>query len=110
MWEVKLTFPQVRAMMTWAHGRFRTRLLSKVREYPDCRIYVHNEAYTSKTCGACGHVHAKLGGNKLFRCPACHVIMDRDGNGARNILLRFLTEREGVDSQEWHPPRLGSTL
>ena len=106
----KIRSKTVRAMMMWADGRFRTRVLSKVREYTDCRIYVHNEAYTSKTCGSCGHVHAKLGGNKLFHCPSCGVIMDRDANGARNILLRFLTECEGADSEEWRPLRLGSTL
>ena len=29
-----------------------------------------NEAYTSKTCPKCGHVHKKLGGSKVHFCPA----------------------------------------
>ena len=47
-------------------------------------------AYTSKTCGRCGNLHNKLGENKLFQCSSCDVTLDRDANGARNILLRYL--------------------
>jgi len=46
-----------------------------------------NESYTSKTCGNCGHVHYKLGGNRIFKCPHCEIQISRDVNGARNILL-----------------------
>ncbi|OCQ91153.1 hypothetical protein BCD67_00310 [Oscillatoriales cyanobacterium USR001] len=49
-----------------------------------------NEAYTSKTCGKCGHVHTKLGGNKLFKCPECGYVTARDANGAFNIMLKAL--------------------
>ena len=52
-----------------------------------------DEPYTSKTCGGCGAIHAKLGASKKFVCPAvgCGYKADRDANGARNILLRYLT-------------------
>lgn len=80
-----------RSMLTWAHYRFRVRLLNKVREHPWCKVVICDEAYTSKTCGSCGKINAKLGASKLFRCPHCNVSMDRDINGARNILIRFLT-------------------
>ena len=46
------------------------------------------EEYTSKTCGCCGKINHKLGGSKVFRCEEFQVVMDRDGNGARNILLK----------------------
>jgi putative transposase len=49
-----------------------------------------SEAYTSKICGKCGHIHAKLGGNKVFKCPECGYVADRDANGAFNILLKAL--------------------
>ncbi|RHZ50134.1 hypothetical protein Glove_505g20 [Diversispora epigaea] len=62
-----------------------------VREYPWCRVIICTEEYTSKTCGCCGHIHRKLGGSKVFRCPSCTAELDRDINGARNILLRYLT-------------------
>jgi putative transposase len=80
-----------RAMATWAHYRFRMRLLSKAHEYPRCHIEIVDEAYTSKTCGRCGTLHHKLGGAKLFQCPQCSLRIDRDLNGARNIYLRYLT-------------------
>ncbi|MDH6100459.1 zinc ribbon domain-containing protein [Anabaenopsis sp. FSS-46] len=54
------------------------------------RFILENESYTSKTCGNCGHVHYKLGGNKVFKCPHCGIQICRDVNGARNILLRAL--------------------
>lgn len=92
-----------RAMVTWSHYKFQQRLLSKAREYPNCRVYIVTEEYTSKTCGSCGHLHQKLGGNKKFKCPnaRCKTICDRDVNGARNILLKFLTDNNesGVFSE-----------
>jgi len=80
-----------RAMATWSHYRFKQRLLNKSREYPWCQVFIVNESYTSKTCGRCGHIHNGLGGCKEFCCPVCCFEIDRDVNGARNILLRFLT-------------------
>jgi len=80
-------------MLTWSHYRFRQRLIHKAREYPGCRIMIIDEHYTSKTCGNCGTLHDKLGSNKSFQCPECHVEMDRDINAARNILLRFMTKQ-----------------
>lgn len=81
----------VRAMLTWSHFRFKTRLVNKAREYPWCRVVIVSEAYTSKTCGRCGVIHDKLGGNKVFKCPSCGLVCDRDKHAARNILLRYLT-------------------
>ncbi|PKY54876.1 hypothetical protein RhiirA4_328888, partial [Rhizophagus irregularis] len=47
-----------------------------------------SEYYTSKTCGSCGLVNDKLGGSKTFKCEGYSIC---DINGARNILLNFLT-------------------
>ncbi len=85
----------VRRMLDWAHGRFRKRLLNKAREYPWCRVIICTEEYTSKTCGHCGRVRGKLGGTKVFHCAdaSCPFQgVDRDLNGARNILIKYLTE------------------
>jgi putative transposase len=87
----KINSKTVRGMVTWSHYRFRQRLLHKVRAYPGRTIIVCDEAYTSKTCGQCGVLHRQLGGCKVFKCPSCKVVIDRDVNGARNILLRYLT-------------------
>lgn len=79
----------VRALLTWSHYKFRKRLENKA-EVLGCRVVLCNEAYTSKTCTRCGYLHSKLGGAKLYRCPRCHLSIDRDVNGARNIALRAL--------------------
>jgi putative transposase len=83
-----------RAMLTWSPYRFKQRLLDKIREYPWCKVFIVDEHHTSKTCGNCGNLHDRLGGNKVFNCPSCRVVMDRDANAARNILLRFMTVDE----------------
>ena len=80
-----------RAMMTWSHYRFRTRLLNKTREYPCCCVILVSETYISKACGRCGVLNAKLGASKIFVCPSCGLTCNRDQHGACNILLRYLT-------------------
>ena len=95
----RLRSKTVRQMCTWSHFTFRQRLVSKAREFPGCRVVVTSEAYSSKTCGQCGHLHSKLGGSKVFQCPSCGFEVDRDANGARNILLRACT-RKGVELQQ----------
>ena len=86
----KIRSKTVRNMLTWSHYRFRQRLIQKSREYPCCEIKVVTEEYTSKTCGFCGWIHEKLGGNKVFSCQKCGITIDRDFNGARNIMLKNL--------------------
>jgi predicted site-specific integrase-resolvase/predicted RNA-binding Zn-ribbon protein involved in translation (DUF1610 family) len=81
-----------RSMLTLSHYRFRTLLQHKAREHPWCEVVTCSEEYTSKTCGACGAIHARLGGSKRFACPTCGVRLDRDVNGARNILLKYLSQ------------------
>ena len=81
----------VRQMVTWAHFRFRKRLLWKQQFFSKCKVIICDEAYTSKTCGKCGFIHQKLGGAKEFKCPQCQYHGDRDIHAARNILLRYLT-------------------
>jgi len=85
-----------RAMATWAHYRFRTRLLNYARAYPLCHVEIVNEAYTSMTCGRCGTLYHQLGSQKVFACGQCGYRVDRDLNGARNIYLRYLTTSSGA--------------
>lgn len=76
-------------MLGWSHYAFRLRLINKARA-TGTNVLVASEHYTSKTCGNCGSIHEKLGSNKVFKCPKCNFIADRDVNGARNILLRSI--------------------
>lgn len=79
-----------RQMLTWSHYRFKQTLKS-MAALRNVLVVDTNEAYTSKTCTFCGHVHRKLGSFKVFKCPECGSVHDRDWNGARNILLRALS-------------------
>lgn len=49
-----------------------------------------DEAYTSKTCTKCALLNTKLGSSKIFKCPYCKQKIDRDINGARNIMINAL--------------------
>lgn len=85
----RLNSKSARSMLTLAHYRFKQLLLSMASKC-GVLVVITNECYTSKTCGACGHIHYKLGGSKVFKCPHCGYIVERDANGAFNIMLKAL--------------------
>ncbi len=85
----RINSKSVRQMLTLSHYRFEKHLQQSALK-KGVIVVLCNESYTSKTCGACGHIHQKLGGNKVFKCPHCGTQISRDVNGARNILLRAL--------------------
>jgi putative transposase len=89
----KLRSKTARNMLTWSHYRFKQTLKHHAIKR-GCIVVDVTEEYTSKTCSKCGQVHSKLGGNKTFKCPnpECNHIMDRDKNGAFNILLKALRD------------------
>jgi putative transposase len=87
----KINTMTARNMLTWSHYGFRQLLKTKAELYPWVNVVECEEPYTSKTCGSCGEINSKLGGAKTFRCKSCGYIADRDINGARNILLRYLS-------------------
>ena len=85
----RINTKSVRSMLTWSHYRFK-QLLTSMSDRHGVIIVETNESYTSQTCGKCGYVHTKLGGNKVFKCPECGYVADRDANGAFNIMLKAL--------------------
>jgi transposase len=77
-----------RAMFTWSHGEFRRRLISTSARYAGRHVYETTEPGTSKTCTHCGRWNASLRlGDKLFECPRCTLVVDRQLAGARNNFL-----------------------
>jgi putative transposase len=86
----KIGTKTARAMLTWSHYRFKMRLINKCREYPNRKVIVVDESYTSKTCGHCGWINWNLGANKTYCCQQCKIVIDRDFNAARNILIKIL--------------------
>ena len=90
----KLHHKTSRAMLGWAHYRFKMKLKAKAEEY-SCKVIDCTEEYTSKTCGNCGHINT-IGGKESWTCKHCGCAHDRDINGARNILFKqmFLALRD----------------
>jgi putative transposase len=75
-----------RNMLTWAHYRFRQHLIQRGKR-TGTEVKLVSEAYTSKTCGACG-LQYDVDRAEVFQCPHCTHRVGRDANAARNILLR----------------------
>ena len=79
----------VRQMSFLSHFKFKQRLIAKAA-VRGVRVLIVSEHYTSKTCGRCGQLKEDLGSEKTFRCDRCAATLDRDCNGARNVLLRAM--------------------
>ena len=76
-----------RWMLDLKHYQFQQRLRWKCELEKHCSLSIVNEAYTSKTCGKCGHINQVTG--RVLECSKCKVLIDRDINGARNIFLKY---------------------
>ena len=69
-----------------SHYQFQQHLLHKAEEY-GCRVVIVTEEYTSKTCGRCGRIGSVFK-EREKRCDHCGHRINRDINGARNILIK----------------------
>jgi len=77
-----------RMMSSLRHFDFQNKLRCLCDKY--CKkLYLVSEEYTSKTCGFCGKLN-EVGSSKEYKCN-CGIDIDRDINGARNILIKSLT-------------------
>ena len=78
-----------REMLSLGHYDFKLRIKWYAKKYGkhvvDC-----NESYTSKTRSWSGEIDNKLGGKKIIKDDK--IIVDRDINGARGILLKQLSK------------------
>ncbi|ABP95670.1 MULTISPECIES: RNA-guided endonuclease InsQ/TnpB family protein [Metallosphaera] len=62
--------------------------LSYKAERAGRRVVEVDPAYTSQTCSRCGY-RVKLSlSDRVFRCPSCGLVIDRDYNASLNILKR----------------------
>ena len=73
------------------HYQFRERLKYKC-EQRGCKFVLCSEEFTSQTCTRCGKRNTELGCARIFTCDNCKLVIDRDVNGARNILIKYLKE------------------
>jgi len=78
-----------RELLGLQHYLFKQRLKASLKLDSYSNVIDVTEEYTSKTCGQCGSLK-KIGGSETYKCSNCGLVIDRDVNGARNILLKHL--------------------
>lgn len=93
----KINNTTARNMMSLSHYKFKLRLKHLATKYGSLVIDC-DESYTSKTCGQCGKINNSLGSKDVFDCNDCKLRIDRDVNGARNVLIRSVTKYMGYDA------------
>jgi putative transposase len=84
----RLRSKTVRSMLTFSHYKFQQRLKHKCEELGRT-LMIGDEAFTSKTVSWTGEV-VRIGSRKTISSKG--IVVDRDINGARNILLRALVD------------------
>ena len=84
----KLSKSNKRKIAALSFYKFKQRLIYKCKA-EGCSLIIMNEAYTSRTCSCCGFLNPKST-SKAFECKSCKWAVDRDLNGARNIMLKTL--------------------
>ncbi len=72
----------------WPHGQLRQYLTCKAAAV-GIAVELINEAYTSKTCPACGHLNKPKG--RHYACSHCGYVGHRDNVGSTNILSKYET-------------------
>jgi putative transposase len=90
-----------RRMLELSHGRFLERL-KYVAKTKQRNVIEVPEAYTTKTCGACGTQNHNVGGSKMFNCvdtDCTYKKMDRDEHGARNIAISTMSRMRRQQQQ-----------
>lgn len=63
-----------------------TDLLSYKAAWAGRRFVAVNPAYTSQECSGCGHRQHLSLSDRLYTCPGCGLVLDRDLNASRNIV------------------------
>lgn len=76
----------------YQHFRFKERLKFKTSIIDGKNVLIVDEIYTSKTCTSCGEIKSDLGNKDIYNCSKCKISIDRDLNGARNILLKHIVK------------------
>jgi putative transposase len=61
-------------------------LLSYKAAWAGRRYVAVNPAYTSQDCSQCGHRQTLSLADRIYTCPCCGVVLDRDRNASLNML------------------------
>jgi putative transposase len=63
-----------------------TTLLAYKAAWAGRQYVAVNPAYTSQDCSRCGHRQTLSLADRLYTCPCCGLVLDRDLNASRNML------------------------
>ncbi|MEI6044808.1 MAG: transposase [Chloroflexota bacterium] len=66
-----------------------------------------NPAYTSQDCSGCGHRQKMPLSERVYHCPSCNLVIDRDLNSSISI-LRIGLDSVRIKSGEAPPLGVGS--
>ena len=88
--------------MKEGYGAFRECLRYKLERQGKALIVVDRYAPTSRTCSACGTVldGAVSYKRKLWTCPGCGAVHDREVNAAKNIKAEGLAQYQRTQKRE----------
>jgi putative transposase len=75
-------------MNSWSYGELQRQIHYKA-EWNGVPVFYVRAFGTSAKCSKCGH-HALPEEDRQLHCPNCNLTIDRDVNGARNIVARGL--------------------
>jgi len=75
-----------RMLYMYSFHSFLEKLKFKCRN-TNKKLFIVNEDYTSKTCTNCGHLN-DIKTSEIYECKKCKLIIDRDINASRNILIK----------------------
>ena len=68
-----------------AWSQFADRLSYKAA-WAGRKVVAVNPAYTSQDCSSCGHRQTLSLSDRIYSCPCCGIVLDRDLNAAKNIV------------------------
>jgi hypothetical protein len=86
----KISKQTKRMLCMYSFHSFMLKLRYKCKKN-EKKLYVVDEAWTSKTCTLCGKIN-DVGGKEVYKCEGCGNEVDRDVNGSRNILIKNLRQ------------------
>src|SRR6266487_5102590 len=84
-----------------AWSQFFGQLSCKAEEAGRAFVKV-NPAYTTQDCSRCHHRQPMPLGERTYRCPCCHLVIDRDHNASLNIRALGL---QSIGTQPVEAPR-----
>lgn len=82
----KLTRMTKRLLYMYSFHSFMLKLKFKCKN-TNTKLYIVGEEYTSKTCTQCGKIN-NVGSSERYKCENCNLVIDRDVNGSRNIMIK----------------------